>query len=129
MAGGPLKGGRDALGIPATSENAGKKTWQEVDGGKTVSIKTPQPIASGLTPVPVYGDTQSPSANSVSTIEELRKELEAKGAVKQKEDPITGGVHFACLVSTPIGFTLYEVDAADTAAAIRAVLAKIDQKR
>jgi len=129
MAGGPLKGGREALGIPVTNDNSGRKAWQENDGGKTV-LKTPQPIAQGLTPVPIFPNDGTASPGSGATLQELQKELEAKGAVEQKEVPSNGGVHFACLVPNPDGtIRLYEVEAADTAAAIRAVLAKIDQKR
>jgi hypothetical protein len=130
MAGGPLKGSREALGIPVTNDATGKKAWQEVDSGKAVAIKAPQPIPAGLTPVPVYSDRASTAPASEADLQALMKQLEAKGAVYQKADPITGGIRFRCIVPSQDGSVLlnYEADAADTATAIREVLAKIDQK-
>jgi len=122
--GGPLKGGRETIAIPVNDGAAGKKAWQENDGSKTV-LKTPQPIAQGqpLTPVPnlPYGTD--------TTLQKLRAQLKDRGLIYEKQDPIPGGVRFDCIVAYADGQRRYTVEAADAEAAIRAVLAKIDQAR
>jgi hypothetical protein len=130
MAGGPLKGGREALGIPLTNVNAGEKAWQGVDAGTSVSINKPQPIPSGLAPVPIWQNSAIPSQSSDAEVQALTKQLEDRRAVYQKADPINGGVRFTCIVPRQDGSVLlnYEADAVDTATAMREVLAKIDQK-
>jgi hypothetical protein len=120
--GGPLKGGRDMLGIPVNDGGSGKKAWQENDGGKTV-LKQPLPIAQGqtqgLAPVPNVPSGISP---------DLQKSLEARHVVYQHQEPVAGGVRFNCIVESQNTLREYTVEAADVEAAVRAVLAKIDQK-
>jgi hypothetical protein len=122
MAGGPLQGAREPIGIPVNDGGVGKKAWQENDASKTV-LKSPQPIAPGqvLAPVPIVSNGISP---------ELQAELEKHKVVYQRQQPVAGGVRFECIVPnphTPDSLLNFSFEAADIDTAVRTVLAKIDQ--
>jgi hypothetical protein len=127
--GAPLTGGRQTIGIPVANEGSGKKTWQESDAGKTV-LKQPQPIVENgavVQPVPVYNTTP---ATGDATLQQLKAQLTAKGAVFQNTVHVSGGVQFICIVpnpQSPDSLRTYQVTAVDAVTAARAVLEKINQ--
>ena len=124
MAGGPLKGARETIGIPVNDGGVGKKAWQENDGTKPV-LKSPVPTVQGqtLTSVPTFSNSISP---------ELQKELKDRGVFYQNQETVAAGVRFVCMVPNPLNpesYLTFSFEATDLDTAVRTVLKKIDQTR
>jgi hypothetical protein len=122
MAGGTLKGARQAIAIPVNEANGGKKAWQENDGNKA-SLNPPQPIVQGLKPVPL-------APNEIPL--DVKEQLDRRNMVFHRVQPVTGGVKLEVIFADPQNsdrLRNYEVVAADVTTAAREVLAKVDQTR
>jgi hypothetical protein len=100
-------------------------------GGPTVQLQTPQSpgIQPVPLPVPVVPINLGGGPNDTT---QLMAALKARGMIWNTEQPVAGGVHFSCgLAASPQNPTLihvYDATAADAAAAMNAVLQKIDPK-
>jgi hypothetical protein len=104
-------------------------------GGPTVQLLTPQ--APGIQPVPLpTGNPLQPVpihlGGGPNDTTQLLATLKDRGMLWNTQQPVAGGVHFSCgIASSPQNPTLvhvYDATAADAAAAMSAVLQKIDQK-
>lgn len=130
----PLDGGRDLrIGTPrpdAPSDGWAGQGMTLVAEGHGAVLGPPQ---TAPVPAPVAAQTVSTGDRTISTYEQAKAELDARGALWQRleTDAETGLWKFSCALpnkQNPRLHRTYQAKAADSLAAIRAVFEQIDQQ-
>jgi hypothetical protein len=131
-----------ALAIGNASADSWQRSGQGASPGAITAPTTPQPrvvpvpkdtgySSSTAQPIQPAGSWAASSAPAPSA-EQLDATLKAHGVIGHKQEAAPGGIHLVCAVanpSNPNANQIYEVTAADYAAAVQAIVRQIDAPR
>jgi hypothetical protein len=135
LAGG--SGGRPPLAIPDNNGVPAQLTAGPRDAGwnlapnpnpKVVPVPRDDGASANLQRIGSWAAPGTPATTAAPTSAQLDAQLKERGVVGQKADPVAGGLHLTCYVArpdNPSAIRVYEVTAADYAAAAQAILRQI----